>query len=56
MRDTLQFRNRSINSFFGILAITIVGGLAALYIIHIANDAPFANLVTASTYDIDTAL
>lgn len=55
MRVNLRARNRTINTYMGILMITLVGSFAALYIVHIAIDVPFSTLA-AHTYEIDSSL
>lgn len=56
MKETLQFRNLTINSYMGILAVTIVGGAATLFIVHVANDVPLAAFASPTAYAIDSSL
>ncbi len=54
MRQTLQFRNLEINSYMGIFAVTLVGGFATLFIVHVANDVPLSAFIAPSAYAIDS--
>ncbi|MDB5195384.1 MAG: hypothetical protein JWO84_568 [Parcubacteria group bacterium] len=56
MRETLQFRNLTINSYMSILIVTLVGGAATLYIVHVANNVPLSLFTTAEAYTIDSSL
>jgi hypothetical protein len=55
MRANLRARNRAVNTYMGILVITLVGSFAALYIVHIAIEVPFSALAS-HTYEIDSNL
>ena len=52
MRDNLRSRNLAVNSYVGMLAITVVGAFASFYIIHIANDVSLTAFVSPDTYAI----
>jgi hypothetical protein len=56
MRETLQFRNRALNSYISIFIVTLVGSFATLYIVHVANDVPFKAFATPAAYAIDSSL
>jgi hypothetical protein len=54
MKANLRSRNIAINSYVGMLAITVVGAFAVLFILHIANDIPLKTYFTADAYAIDS--
>ncbi len=56
MTESIHFRNVAINSYVGIFAITVIGGFATLYIVHVANDVPFSAFATPAAYAIDASL
>ncbi len=56
MRENLRYRNLGVNSYLGILGVTVVGGLATLFIVHVAIDVPFKTLVLPEAYAIDSSL
>lgn len=56
MKANLRSRNIAINSYLGILAVTVVGGFATLLIIHVAIDVPVSAFAMPSAYAIDSSL
>lgn len=56
MKENMRSRNLSVNSYMGALAVTIVGSLAALYIIHVAIDVPFKAFASPQAYEIGSTL
>lgn len=56
MKANLRSRNIAINSYVGILAVTVVAGFAALFVVHIAIDVPFTAFASPSAYTIDSSL
>ncbi len=56
MKTNLRTRNLAINSYLGVLAITLVGGFATLIIVHIINDVPLKAFLVPQTYAIDSIL
>ena len=56
MKANMRTRNLAVNSYVGILAITIVGSLATLYIVHVAYEAPLSAFASPATYDIGVNL
>lgn len=55
MRRNLRVRNLAVNTYFGALVITIVGSIAAIYIVHIGLDAAFPSFNTHA-YEIESNL
>ena len=56
MKANLRSRNIAINSYVGMLAITLVGGFATLLIVHVANDVPLSAFTSVTAYAIDSSL
>jgi hypothetical protein len=52
MKPNIRSRNIEVNTYVGMLIVTIVSSLAALFILHIAIEVPFATFASASAYDI----
>ncbi len=55
LKPNLRSRNIALNSYVGMLVVTIVASLATIYIIHVAIDVPFAVFVSPATYAIDSS-
>lgn len=56
MKANMRSRNLALNSYIGILAVTIVGSFATLYIVHVAIDVPFSAFASPAAYDIGSSL
>lgn len=56
MKGKLRTRNLAIDSYMSILIVTIVAGLATLFIVHVAIDVPFKAFVQPQAYAIDSSL
>jgi hypothetical protein len=56
MKANMRSRNLAVNSYLGALAVTVVGSLATLYIVHVAIDVPFSSFATPQAYAIDSSL
>lgn len=56
MKANLRSRNIAINSYLGMLAVTVVGGFATMFILHLINDVPLSVFVSTATYQIDSSL
>lgn len=56
MKANLRSRNLAINSYLGILVVTVVGAFMTLLIIHIAIDVPFSAFASPQAYAIDSSL
>ena len=53
MKANIRSRNLALNSYIGILAITIIGGFATLFLIHVIQEVPFKTFAQATTYELD---
>jgi hypothetical protein len=56
MKANLRSRNIAINSYVGMLAITLVGGFATILILHVINDVPLSTFASTATYQINSSL
>ena len=56
MSGNIRTRNLEINSYLGILAVTVVGGFATLFIVHVAYETPLSAFVSPSAYELNVSL
>ena len=56
LKANIRSRNIAVNSYVGMLFITVVGAMAVFYILHVAFDVPFKTFLASSTYAIDPSL
>lgn len=56
MKANMRTRNLALNSYLGILAVTVVGSIATIYIVHVAIDAPLSAFASPAAYDINVSL
>lgn len=55
LKPNLRSRNVALNSYVGMLVVTMVASIATVYIIHVAIDVPFTAFLTPATYAIDSS-
>ena len=53
MKANIRSRNLALNAYLGILAITIIGGFATLFLIHVIQEVPFKTFAQANAYVLD---
>ncbi len=56
MNGKLRTRNLALDSYMSILVVAIVGGFAALFIVHVAIDVPFSSFALPQAYAIDSSV
>ncbi len=56
MKANMRSRNIAVNSYVGILAITIVGSIATLYLVRVTLDLPLSVFVSSAAYDSGLSL
>ena len=56
MSENMRSRNIAINSYVGMLVVALVGGLATLFIVHVAYETPFSAFASPSAYEINVSL
>jgi len=49
MKANIRSRNIVVNSYIGILLITMTGALATFFILHVAYDAPLSAVFAVAT-------
>ena len=53
MKANIRSRNLALNSYIGILAVTIIGGFATLFLIHVIQDVPFKTFAQTNAYTLN---
>ena len=53
MKANIRSRNIGVNAYVGIFIVTLVGGFATLFILHVAHDVPFKAFASTDIYAID---
>ena len=53
MKANIRSRNLALNAYLGILAITIIGGFATLFLIHVIQEVPFKTFAQANAFVLD---
>jgi hypothetical protein len=56
MKTNMRSRNIAINSYVGMLAVTVVAGFATLFLVHLILEVPLSVFASSDVYSIDTSL